>query len=148
MLPHIPPSNSQIPAQCQRIQPSTDHLESESHSVVSYSVLPHGLYSSWNSPGQNTRMGSCSLLQGIFPTQESNPGPPALQADSLPAEPQGKPNTTWKQHQIPQVEGPVLEDFSPCPTSNASASPGCYLCSCLNGYRLEVSMNFSPGFRH
>ena len=33
----------------------------------------HGLYSPWNSPGQNTEMGSCSLLQGIFPTQESNP---------------------------------------------------------------------------
>ena len=29
----------------------------------------HGLYSPWNSPGQNTGMGSLSLLQGIFPTQ-------------------------------------------------------------------------------
>ena len=28
----------------------------------------------WNSPGQDTRVGSCSLLQGIFPTQGSNPG--------------------------------------------------------------------------
>ena len=44
----------------------------------------------WNSPGQNTGMGSLSLLQQIFPTQGSNPGP-ALQAGSLPAEPQGKP---------------------------------------------------------
>ena len=34
----------------------------------------HGLYSSWNSPGQNTGVGSLSLLQGIFPTQGSNPG--------------------------------------------------------------------------
>ena len=32
------------------------------------------LYSSWNSPGQNTGVGSFSLLQGIFPTQGSNPG--------------------------------------------------------------------------
>ena len=32
------------------------------------------LYSPWNSPGQNTRMGSLSLLQGIFPTQGLNPG--------------------------------------------------------------------------
>ena len=31
-------------------------------------------YSQWNSPGQNTGVGSCSLLQGIFPTQGSNPG--------------------------------------------------------------------------
>ena len=28
----------------------------------------------WNSPGQNTGVGSCSLLQGIFPTQGLNPG--------------------------------------------------------------------------
>ena len=48
--------------------------ESESCSVVSVSVWPHGLYSSWNSPGQNTGVGSHCLLQGIFPAQESNPG--------------------------------------------------------------------------
>ena len=30
----------------------------------------------WNSPGQNTGVGSLSLLQGIFPTQESNWGLP------------------------------------------------------------------------
>ena len=29
-----------------------------------------------NSPGQNTGMGSLSLLQGIFPTQGLNPGLP------------------------------------------------------------------------
>ena len=34
----------------------------------------HGLHSSWNSPGRNTGVGSLSLLQGIFPTQGSNPG--------------------------------------------------------------------------
>ena len=50
--------------------------ESESHSVMSNSLWPHGLYSSWNSPGQNRGMGSLSLLQGIFPTQRSNPGLP------------------------------------------------------------------------
>ena len=30
----------------------------------------------WNSPGQNTGVGCHSLLQGIFPTQGSNPGFP------------------------------------------------------------------------
>ena len=35
---------------------------------------PHGLHSPWNSPGQNTGVGIHSLLQGIFPTQGSNPG--------------------------------------------------------------------------
>ena len=48
--------------------------EVESHSVVSSSLWPHGLYSPWNSPGQNTAVGSLSLLQGIFPTQGLNPG--------------------------------------------------------------------------
>ena len=48
--------------------------ESESRSVVSNSLRPHGLYSPWNSPGQNTGMGSLSLLQGIFPIQGLNPG--------------------------------------------------------------------------
>ena len=37
---------------------------------------PIGLYSPWNSPGQNTGVGSLSLLQGIFPTLGSNPGLP------------------------------------------------------------------------
>ena len=88
------------------------------------------LYSPWNSQGQNTGVGSYSLLQEIFPNQGSNrvshtagrfftswvireaqehwsgqpmpspadlpnsgiePGSPALQADSLPAEILGKP---------------------------------------------------------
>ena len=39
--------------------------------VVSDSLRPHGLYSPWNSPGQNTGVGSLSLLQGLFPTQVS-----------------------------------------------------------------------------
>ena len=48
--------------------------ESEIHSVRYDSLWPHGPYSSWYSPGQNTGVGSLSLLQGIFPTQELNPG--------------------------------------------------------------------------
>ena len=32
--------------------------------------------SPWNSPGQNTEVGSLSLVQGIFPTPGSNPGLP------------------------------------------------------------------------
>ena len=50
--------------------------ESESCSVMSESLWHHGLYSPWNSPGQNTGIGSCSLPQGIFPTQGLNPGLP------------------------------------------------------------------------
>ena len=54
---------------------------------MSDSLQPHELYGPWNSPGQNTGVDSCYLLQGIFPTQGSNPGLPSLQADSLSAEP-------------------------------------------------------------
>ena len=61
---------------------------SESLSVVSDSLWAHGLYSPWNSPGQNTVVGSLSLLPGI----ESRS--PTLQADSLSAEPQGKPKNS------------------------------------------------------
>ena len=38
------------------------------------SLQPDGLYSPWDSPGKNTGVGFCSLLQGIFPTLGSNPG--------------------------------------------------------------------------
>ena len=48
----------------------------EGCSVMSSPLQPHGLYSPWHSPGQNTGVGSLSLLQGIFPTQGSNPGLP------------------------------------------------------------------------
>ena len=65
--------------------------ETESHSVMSDSLRPHGLYSPWNSPGQNTGMGSLSLLQGNLPNPGVEPRSPALQANSLPAEPPGKP---------------------------------------------------------
>ena len=44
--------------------------------VVSDSLRPHGLSSPWNSPDQNTGVGSLSLLQGIFPTQGLNPSIP------------------------------------------------------------------------
>ena len=67
---------------------------SESCSVVSDSLRPHRLYSPWNSPGQDTGVGSLSLLQGIFPIQGLKPWSPTLQADSLPAEPLGKPKNT------------------------------------------------------
>ena len=48
-------------------------LEGESLSHVQVFVTPWTIQS-WNSPGQNTRVGSLSLLQGILPTQESNRG--------------------------------------------------------------------------
>ena len=51
----------------------------DSHSDVSSSFQPHELQParllcSWNSSGKNAGVGNHSLLQGIFPTQGSNPG--------------------------------------------------------------------------
>ena len=44
--------------------------------VVFIYLWSHGLYGPQSSPGQNTGVGCLSLLQGIFPTQGSNPGLP------------------------------------------------------------------------
>ena len=44
--------------------------------VMSDSLQPHGLYSPWNSLSLNAGVGSRFLLQGIFPTQRSNPDLP------------------------------------------------------------------------
>ena len=46
--------------------------------VMSDSLQPYGLYPArflcpWDSPGKNTGVGGHTLLQGIFPTQGSNP---------------------------------------------------------------------------
>ena len=57
------------------IKASSSHFTlkwSESCSVMFDSLQPHGLYNPWNSPGQNTGVGS--FLQGIFPTHGLNPG--------------------------------------------------------------------------
>ena len=73
---------------------SVFNIESESLSVVSNSLQPHGLYSPWNSPGQNTGVGRHSLLQGDLSNLTIKLRSLTLQADSLPAEPQGKPKNT------------------------------------------------------
>ena len=67
----------------------------ESRLVVSDSLLPHRLYTPWNSPDQNTGVGRVA-----FPFFRGSPNPgieprsSLLQADSLPDEPQGKPKNT------------------------------------------------------
>ena len=53
----------------------------------------HGVCSPWNSPGQNTGVGSLSLLQGIFPTQGLNPGLPQYKWILYQLSHQGNPRT-------------------------------------------------------
>ena len=58
-----------------------------------------------------------SLLQGIFPTQGSELRSPTLQADSLPAEPQGKPKELlsvyyeWFRGCVVRWEAEEIDDY-------------------------------------
>ena len=80
--------------------------ESERHSVMSHSLQPHGLYSPWNSLGQNTGVSSLSLLQGIFLTQGSNPG---------------LPHCGWILYQLSHKGSPRILEWIACPFSNGSS---------------------------
>ena len=82
--------------------------ESESLSVMSNSLQPHGLYSPWNSPGQNPGVGSLSLLQGIFPTQGSNP--------SLL-------HCRWILYQLSHKRSPRILEWVAYPFSSRSSQP-------------------------
>ena len=60
-------------------------------------LQPHGLWPTrllcpWDSPGKNTGVGCHFLLQGMFPTQGSNPGLLHCR-QSLLSEPPGEPST-------------------------------------------------------
>ena len=68
-------------------------MKSESESEVAQSCSTLGdpmdtrLLHPWGFLGKSTGVGCHFLLQRIFPTQGSNLGPPALQADALPSKP-------------------------------------------------------------
>ena len=70
---------------------------------MSDSVWPHGWYSPWNFPGQNTGVGSLSLLQGIFPTQGSN--------------------CKWILYQLSHKGSPRTLEWVACPFSSGSSQP-------------------------
>ena len=80
--------------------------ESESCLVVSDSLWPHGLYRPWNSPGQNTRVGSFSLLQRIFPTQGSN---------------SGLPHCKWILYHLNHQGSPRILEWNAVPSSRGSS---------------------------
>ena len=90
--------NSQV--QVLKFKSRASQRKSESCSVMSDFLRPHGLNSSWNSPGQNTGGSSLSLHRGDLLNPGIQPRSPALQVDSLPAEPQRKPRASQ-----PPLEG-------------------------------------------
>ena len=51
--------------------------------------------SPWNSLGQNTGVGKPFPSAGDLPNPGIEPRSPALQVDSLPGEPQGKPQRSF-----------------------------------------------------
>ena len=74
----------------------------QSHSVVSQSLRPHGLSSVHGDfPGKNTGVGCHFLLQGIFPTQGSNPYLPHCGQTHYHLSHQGSPHpgilTSWQE---------------------------------------------------
>ena len=83
-------------------------VKSEICPVVSDFLQPHGLYSLWNSPGQNTGVGSLSLLQGIFPTQGSN---------------LGLPYCRWILYQLSHKGSPRILECVTYPFSSSSSRP-------------------------
>ena len=92
---------------------------SESRSVESDSLRPHGLYSPWNSPGQNTEVDSLSLLQGIFPTQGSNPG---------------LLHCRWILYQLSHKGSPRILEWVAYPFSSRSSQPRSQIrVSCIAG---------------
>ena len=83
---HMPYSSAKI---------KRERKQSESRSAVSNSLRPCGLYSPWNSPGQNTGVGSLSLLQGIFEPKDQTKVS-HIAGGFLTPEPPGKPKTNYR----------------------------------------------------
>ena len=75
-------------------------------------IVQDGLYSPWNSPGQNTGVGNLSLLQGIFPTQGLNPGLPHCRRILYQRNYKASPSTLeWVAYPFPgmEPESPALQ---------------------------------------
>ena len=101
--------------------------ESESHSVMSNSLRPHGLYSPWNSPGQNTGVGSLSLLQGIFPTQGSNPD---------------LPHCRWILYPLSHKGSPRILEWVAYPFSSRSSWPKNWTFVLLHGRQIIYQLGY------
>ena len=87
-----------------------------SYSVVSNSLRSHGLKTArllcpWNSLGKNARVGCHFLLQRDPPDPGMEPGSPALQADSLPSEPRGKPSCKFSEGSSPRDDFISIENL-------------------------------------
>ena len=91
-----------------------------------------------NSPGQNTGLGSLSLLQGICPTQGSNPG---------------LPHCRWILSQLSHKENPRILEWVAYPFSSGSSQPKdleirlqiplySFSCVTLNSFSFRLFLTF------
>ena len=80
---------------------------------MSNSLWPHGLYSPWHCPGQNTGVGSLTLLQGILPTQGLNPGLPHCRLILYQLSHKGSPRILKPIPSPAGVPDPGIESGSP-----------------------------------
>ena len=71
---------------CRQILYQLSYQGSPSHSVVSDSLQPRGLYRLWNSPGRMLEWVAIPFCRGSSQIRDQTRSP-TLQADSLPAEP-------------------------------------------------------------
>ena len=103
-------------------------LESEVNmKVMSSSLWPHGLWGPWNFLGQNTGVGSYSLLQGILPTQGLNPG---------------LPHCRQILYQLSHKESPRRLEWVANPFSNGSSQPRNQTgVSCIAGGSLPTELS-------
>ena len=104
-----------------------------SRSVMSDSLLPHGLWPTrilcpWESPGKNTGVGCHALLQGIFPTQGSNPD---------------LPHCRWIFYQLSHEGVPRILEWVPSPADlpNSGIKPGS---PAVQADSLQLSYQGSP----
>ena len=72
-------------------------------------ILCNPMDYTWNSPGQNTGVGSCSLRQGIFPTRRLNPGLPHCRRILYQLSHWGSPNAGMSSLSLLQRIFPIQE---------------------------------------
>ena len=94
-----PPAMQETPVQFLGREDSLEKGQDARSSILRLPCL-------WNSPGQNTRVDSRSLLQGIFPTQGLNPGLPHCRQILYQLSHQGSPRI------LEQVAYPFSRDSS------------------------------------
>ena len=114
---------------------------------------PPGLYlCPWDSPGKNTGVGCCSLLQGIFPAQGSNPGllhcKQSFYCPNHPGSPQGIVNEYKNIHQCVLFTGKKINQKLETELRNSLQSVG--LCKfppglCVCGLNHKLRFLLLPG---